>query len=398
MKTKITGSHFMGTTLPRAARYLAAALAAALLFTASGCGEKATGEQSPVGSPSPSSSSPAPSGRTAPETAPSDAPTDAGASPAGEEELFELRAFTPSTFMEFTIADEMGFFRDAGIKIKYVGSQPTGITDLQLIEQGEIDVSYSGHPTVVAQGRLAGLKVKMIVPGMVDGPDNPHVTYLVKEDSPLKTLDDIVGKKVAISGTGVCTDGYLRYYLTQRGLDPDSVEFVGLPQAGQQELAVVEGLVDVTTSHTPYASIALEAGGVRVLGRTWDIFGSPGAGLGARSLPEWIIDEHPDVAQGFVDAMYRARLWSNANPIEAQNLMAAVLGLEEGSVLALLQDENKLIDPSYIDHWVNLAEDIGLWEAGAVAADDIYTNEFVPKDAPESDKTLHWDGLVHNTY
>ncbi|MDR3277498.1 MAG: ABC transporter substrate-binding protein [Oscillospiraceae bacterium] len=373
-------------------RLIAAALAIIMVFALYAC-QKSAGETPATATP-PAATTPPASDTTTPE----DGAPAADPEPIPEAELFELRAFTPTTFMEFTIADEMGFFRDAGIKIKYVGSQPTGITDLQLIEQGEIDVSYSGHPSVVAQSRLAGLKIKMIAPGMVDGPDNPHVTYLVKKDSPLQTLDDIVGKKVGYAGPGVCTDGYLKYYLNSKGLDSESVEFVTLPQGGQPELSVVEGLIDVTTSHTPYATLALETGDVRVLGKTWDIFASPAAGLGARSLPEWIIDEHPDVAQGFVDAMYRARLWCNANPAESADLMAAVLGLAPGSVLPLLQDENKNVVPEYIDLWIELAESVALWDAGAVDPADIYTNAFVPKDAPASDADLHWDGLVHNVY
>jgi ABC-type nitrate/sulfonate/bicarbonate transport system substrate-binding protein len=131
---------------------------------------------------------------------------------------------------------------------------------------------------------------------------------------------------------------------------------------------------------------------------SWDVFHSPGAGLGARAIHDSIIEEHPDVAQGFVDAMYRGRIWSNRNPVEAQNLMAAVLGLEEGSVLALIQDENKNIDPEYIKLWMDLGEKVGVLRPGEVTAEEIYTNAFVPKDIPESDNTLHWDGLVHNDY
>ncbi|MFP3154310.1 ABC transporter substrate-binding protein [Lachnospiraceae bacterium ZAX-1] len=377
-------------------------LSLVLVFSLIGCGKTnesgsdAAKEETPAAEETPATEEEASDdGEEAEEPAKEDQDTA-----VAEDDLFVLRAFTPTTFMEFTIADEMGFFRDGGIQIQYVGSLPTGMTDLQLIEQGEIDVSYSGHPSVVAQARLSGIKVKMIAPGMVDDEKNPHVTYLVKNDSELQTLDDIAGHKVGIGGTGVCTDGYLSYYLNSKGLDASSVEYVKLPQGGAPEQAVVQGLIDVTDSHTPYATLALATGEVRVLGKTWDIFGSPAAGLGARSLPEWIIDEHPDVAQGFVDAMYRARLWSNANPEESANLMAAVLGLKEGEVLPLIQDENKNIEPSYIDLWFELAESeaVGLWETGQITPEEIYTNDFVPKDAPASDADLHWDGEVHNTY
>lgn len=318
----------------------------------------------------------------------------------GEEDgLHVLRAFKPKTFMEFTLADELGFFRDAGIKIKYVGAQPSGMTDLQLIEQGAIDVSYSGHPAVVAQARLSGLKVKMIAPGMVDDPDNPHVTYLVsKSNTTINSLKDIGGAKIGIASHTVCTDGYLKYYAQKNGIDPNSLDFQVMPTGGQPEQAVLQGFIDVTDSHTPYAGIAEATGQYRRIGTTWDIFGTPGAGLGARTLPEWIIENHPDVAQGFVDAMYRSRLWSNANPTEASKLMSAVLGLAEGEVETLVQDPNKNVTPSYLDLWFEIAEQVGLWKPGDIEPSDVYTNDFVPADPPASDDNLHWDGRLHNTY
>jgi hypothetical protein len=40
----------------------------------------------------------------------------------------------------------------------------------------------------------------------------------------------------------------------------------------------------------------------------------------------------------------------------------------------------------------------GLWNEGDITKDEIYTNEFVPKDAPESDKDLHWDGVPNRVF
>jgi len=366
-------------------RIIAAILAASLLLVQFGCTSSSTGDASSSGTSSSASS-----------TASTD--TDPSHQLTQEDGLYVLRAFKPTTFMEFTIADELGFFEDAGIKIDYVGSLPSGVTDYQMIQQGEIDVSYSGHPAGVAQARLAGIQVTMIAPGMVDNENNPHVTYLVDKDSDIQSLKDIAGATIGIAGTGVCTDGYLKYYALENGIDPDSLTFVNMPTGGQPEQSVLQGLIDVTDSHTPYAGIAEATGEYRVIGTTWDIFQNPAAGLGARCLPDWIIEDYPQVAQGFVDAMYRARQWSNANPTEASNLVAAVLGLDSGDVKVLVQDSDKNIEPSYIDLWFQIAEQIGLWEDGDINPSDIYTNAFVPADAPASDETLHWDGTVHNDY
>ena len=136
---------------------------------------------------------------------------------------FKLRAVTQTTFSETIIADRLGFFADEGIEIEYVGALGRGITQFQAIELGEIDVFTQGHLTSVGQARLAGIKVKAVSPGFIDDPDNPHVLYLVREDSPLRSLDDLPGSKVAASAS-VCTDGFLK----RAGWDRRAVPGAGL--------------------------------------------------------------------------------------------------------------------------------------------------------------------------
>ncbi|MDR1299337.1 MAG: ABC transporter substrate-binding protein [Oscillospiraceae bacterium] len=335
-----------------------------------------------------------------PETPPS-APPDAGAD-SGEpaKALFQLRAFDPAVdFVELSIADELGFFADEGLEIVYVGATPQGVSQYQLLEEGEIDIVYSGHPPSIAQARLAGLDVVIVAPGMVDGEWGPHVDYLVREDSPLQTLEDLrPGLKVAIAAVAPCIDGYVRYWAVQHGWDPDEIEWVTLPGSGQMEQAVLDGSIDVTTSHTPNSKIALSKGGYRSLGTTWDIFESPAAGLAVRTVHQSLIDEHPEAVQGFVNAMYRARKWANANREQAENLVSAVFGLNPGDVMANPEDENKNIDPAYMELWWEIAEAIGMWAPGDIAPEETYTNQFVPNDIPESDLTLQWDGTVKNVF
>jgi ABC-type nitrate/sulfonate/bicarbonate transport system substrate-binding protein len=324
-----------------------------------------------------------------------------GANQASKDgkKLFNLRVVDPPVdYLEFVTAWELGFFEEEGINIEFIGTLPSGLKDLQAIEQGLIDASYSGHPSNIAQARLAGIKVKIVQPGMIDTPQSPHVTYLVKKDSKYKTLDDLKGAKVGVSGIGVCTSGYVQYYLERGGWSKDDVDFLTFATAGTQEQAVIQGDIDVSTSHTPYAEITLKTGEVRSIGTTYDIFQSGAGGLGARTLAERIINDHPEVAQGYVNAMYRARLWTNSHFEEAGDLVAAVLGLKKGDVLAIYQDTNKNIDPDYLKIWFDIGLKIGLWNEGDIKPDEIYTNQFVPKDAPTSDKELHWDGTPNRVF
>lgn len=305
-----------------------------------------------------------------------------------ENGLFKLRCVTQTTASETIIADQLGFFADEGIEIVYVGHLGQGVSQFQAIAQGDIDVFTQGHITNVVQARLAGLRVVNVAPGFVDDPENHHVTYLVREDSPIKTIADLPGYMVGISGPGVCIDGFIRVYLEDRGLDYTKVEYITMAQPGQPEQAVLQGLIDVTTSHTPFGGVALARGGVREIGSSWDIFQSPSAGLATRGFSEDFIAEHPDIVQGWSNAMYRARVFSKTNPEYAKQVCADYLGLDVADISVNVYDQHKNYEPEYVQQWFDLSERLGYWNKGDARPEDAYTNAFVPKDVPASDVNI----------
>jgi ABC-type nitrate/sulfonate/bicarbonate transport system substrate-binding protein len=299
------------------------------------------------------------------------------------EGLFVLRAVNPLNANETPVGHVLGFFREEGIQIEFIGATEKGVTDFQLLDMGQIDFAASGHPPELARARLAGSKIIAVASGMVDNPDIPHVRYLVREDSPIKTLDDIVGKKAALKSIGTCQNGYLQYYLKSRGLDPEGVEFIVFGSPGLAEQSIVLGSTDIAAGHPPYAEKVFAAGGVRQVATSWDIFQSPGAGVSVRSVREDLIENHPDVVQGLVNALYKTRTWMNAHPEETKDVLAEWIGLEKGDLSTFWYDPNKNIDPSYIEKWFEISEDLDLWKHGEIYPEDIYTNQFVPKDIDE---------------
>jgi ABC-type nitrate/sulfonate/bicarbonate transport system substrate-binding protein len=293
--------------------------------------------------------------------------------------LFTIKVRSQTSFNEFMVADLRGYFKEEGIDIEYVGLVQ-GLSMYQMLAQGLIDVA-TGHPNQVAQARLAGIKVKAVAPGMVDNLQYPHVRYIARENGPIKSLDDIVGKKVGITDFSSCTDGYLKEYLSRKGIKGE-IEWVTLPTGGQAEQALSQGLIDLTTSHPPFGGIAIQAGGNFQAASTWDIFHSPGAGLSIRVFSDEFIAAHPDVIRGFTKAMYRARKWINENMAEAVPLVSRELGLDPATVSAEKDgfwfEDSPDIKRDYIQQWFDISENLGYWEHGDIAPEDIYTNEFAP--------------------
>jgi ABC-type nitrate/sulfonate/bicarbonate transport system substrate-binding protein len=308
-----------------------------------------------------------------------------------EHELFTLRVITQPIFNEVITADELGFFADEGIKIEYIGTVPTGVTEFQLLEQGEIDAFVSTHPPQVGQARVAGVKAVSVAPGSRDTREYPHIHYLVQNDSDIQSLDDLFGRQIGVASFSACTNGFVDTYLTS--VKPDfteaDVEYILIGQSLEQ--ALIQGLVDVITSHNPAAGVALATGEVREIASSSDILQEENFSLASRGFTEDFMVEHPEVVQGFVNAMYRGRLWINNNLDDAIQLNAYLLGVDPANITAVVYEEAKNNVPEAIDRWVEFGEAVGNWEPGAIKAEDIYSLEFVPEDAPASDATLRWE-------
>ncbi|MDR1978501.1 MAG: ABC transporter substrate-binding protein [Synergistaceae bacterium] len=297
-----------------------------------------------------------------------------------EPELFLIRSSAQTVFNEFHVADLLGFYKEEGLKIEFLGLVE-GLNKYQMLGQGLIDVA-DGHPDQVAKARLAGIKVKAVAPGMVDHPKYPHVRYFAREDGPIKSLDDIVGKKVAIMSYGSCNEGYLKAHLAKKGVEGEA-EWVVLATGGQQEQALTQGLIDLTTSHPPYGSLAEQAGGNRQIATSWDIFNSSAAGLSIRAFSEDFIQKHPDKLRAFSRAMYKARKWIDANMEKAVPLVSEALGLDPTKVSAEWDGRWYAETPGFvkedIELWFEISESLGYWNHGDLKPEDIYTNEFAPE-------------------
>jgi ABC-type nitrate/sulfonate/bicarbonate transport system substrate-binding protein len=315
---------------------------------------------------------------------------DVASGDGGTQELFPLRVITQTVFNEVLVGDTLGFFEDEGIRIEYIGTTPQGVTEFQLLQQGEADAFVSTHPPQVGQARVAGIDVVAVAPGSRDTKLYPHMHYLVPEDSPIQTLDDLKGRTIGIPSIAACTTGLVEYWFANKGQTADA-EFVAL--GTNLESALLQGQIDASTSHNPFAGKALAAGGLRRIATSNDVLQQEDFSLATRGFLRSFIEEHPDVVQGFVNALYRSRVWINDHVEEAATLNATSMQLEPEDVSAALWETSKTLKSKDLERWVELAEIIGNWESGQVTVDELYDNSFGEKipDPPESDKTLSYE-------
>ncbi|MEZ0366365.1 aliphatic sulfonate ABC transporter substrate-binding protein [Mycobacterium sp. pUA109] len=138
---------------------------------------------------------------------------------------------------------------------------------------------------------------------------------VVAKDSPLTSVADLRGKKIAVTKG---TDPY--YFLLQAlataGLSRKDVEIVNLQHA-DGKTALERGDVDAWSGLDPFIAQTVQEQGSRFLYRNPD-FNTYGV-LNAR---EEVISSRPDVVQSVTNVYQEARTWATAHPDELTQLLA----------------------------------------------------------------------------
>ncbi|MDP4145090.1 MAG: ABC transporter substrate-binding protein [Bacillota bacterium] len=295
----------------------------------------------------------------------------------GGKKLFPIRVATQTGFNEFDVATALGYFKEEGIEIKYTGVLQAGTSEVQTVVAGSNDV-FTGHPSTVAKAVLAGAKIKIVSPGMVDNANFVHMDYMVRKDGPIQSAEDLKKRKVkvAVAGTGSCSDLIALEWAKKNGIPEENLEFVLMPEA-QQEQAVTQGLVDIANLHPVSYKKAHADGKLKTLFTSWEVVGSPAAGSSIRGFSDKFIKEHPDVVRGFIRALYKAHVYINSHQKESIDIVAKALDKDPSTLATFWYDENKKVQDSYVQTWLDLMKAHGqLKSTDSIKASDIYTNEY----------------------
>ena len=138
--------------------------------------------------------------------------------------------------------------------------------------------------------------------------------FLVLPNSPIKTVADVKGKKIAVT-KGTDPYFYLLRSLDANGLEPTDVQIVHL-QHPEGKVALEQGRVDAWVGIDPHLSAA-QLAGARTVYRNKD-YALP-AVLNTR---ESFLKEQPEAVKTVLKVYERARRWIIDNPKETAALVA----------------------------------------------------------------------------
>lgn len=119
------------------------------------------------------------------------------------------------------VADELGYFRDAGLAARIVPpADPNDPPRLVAAGRGDVAVSYPHTQVEQAVQDIPTMRIGALV-------DTPLSTIMVLADGPVKKLADFRGRKIGYSISGIET-ALLHTMLATEGVKPDEVELVNV--------------------------------------------------------------------------------------------------------------------------------------------------------------------------
>jgi NitT/TauT family transport system substrate-binding protein len=153
---------------------------------------------------------------------------------AEEKVHFSVAAVTGSYMDEF-VAIEKGYHRDEGLSVEMI--RAGGGIATQALVAGDLHFSTSAGSALSAM--LRGAEIKVIYTNI----DRPGY-QLWSAQPEVRTLKDLIGKKVAITSRGDTQELSVRLLLRKHGIDANAVVYVPVGFGATRLAALQTGVVD----------------------------------------------------------------------------------------------------------------------------------------------------------
>lgn len=281
--------------------FVAASLAAALLFAACGDDSGTSGADGATSSSSGGSTATSSSG-------------------GGEQVTLRLGYFPNITHATALVGVGKGIFAEklgSNVKLE-TATFNVGTKAVEAMFSDAIDATYVGpNPAINAYAQSKGDAVRI-----VSGATSGGAFFVVKPE--ISSAADLKGKTVASPGLGGTQDVALRSWLADQGLKTDTAGGGDVKIAPQENAQTLESFIAGTIQGAwvpePWATRLVKEGGGKVLVDESTLW--PGGKYVTTHLmvSKKFLDKHPDVVKRLIEGQIAANDFVNANADEAQKI------------------------------------------------------------------------------
>jgi NitT/TauT family transport system substrate-binding protein/sulfonate transport system substrate-binding protein len=258
-----------------------------------------------------------------------------------------------------------------------------GISDrFQAYLAGAIDAG-TAPPFSVLFARARGVDLKIVAGIVQEATGGFSASFMVKEDSPIRSAADLKGKIVGILSPMTSPDFHVRAYLLKAGMNPDKdVKLVPIPFPAMGT-AVRSGKIDVAAFTEPFYSAEREKGGLRQL-----FTGREAVGFDHDLLDLWFgerfIRAQPEAVRGYISDYVAVTKYYLANREQAKREIhkAGFVKVPLETYLKLLEykrDPDARVDPESLKRVEVFMREKLAWLDAPLNIDQILDLRFVGK-------------------
>jgi ABC-type nitrate/sulfonate/bicarbonate transport system substrate-binding protein len=226
------------------------------------------------------------------------------------------------SFIPLEAGIRKGIFKTDGIEIERI-DLPGSAKLHQAVAAGAVDIALSGGPDLayIAKGAPELGVAQMAGPPLFLGITVPY-------NSPIKTADDLKGKKISVSAGGGVTKWLILRLAQQKGWGPDGVvpvasggdwaSQIAVLTTGQVDAAVTAAALGFKLEETKQGRLLMTTGAIAPDFIQHVIFAS-----------NQIIHDNPDGVRRFLKAWFETIAWMRANRTESIAIARGVTGFDD---------------------------------------------------------------------
>jgi ABC-type nitrate/sulfonate/bicarbonate transport system substrate-binding protein len=258
------------------------------------------------------------------------------------------------------VGEVKGYFKDGGLDVESVEYQ-SGNQLIEALVRGDVDI-------VCCSGIVAGLDAQVVTPNKIklfttqdDSRGLDWNKLVVKNESTLKSIQDLSNKKIAVFPGSTAAPSFQKY-LEKNGIDISKVEIIPTP-APNQIAALESGSVDALWAYDPNGVIALSSGKYRQIDSSIYFKLNPKSASGAGFIGVKFISEKPELASKFVKAFDYSQKFIREDIVESKTIAANLFKYESGVIDKLnlaYYFENSKIDIARIQEYVDFLNELGI--------------------------------------
>jgi NitT/TauT family transport system substrate-binding protein len=274
-----------------------------------------------------------------------------------EKSTIKVSVMKTTDLAPFHLAVKEGYFKDEGLEVETVDAKSSDESSNKLVA-GDVDIAYSSYtPFFLAQSKNSARAkggIKLVADAASASPNS--CVIVATPDSSVKSVKDLAGKRIAVTGPGSVATLLTMSTLRNNGVDYSDVDWIPTPFP-QTAVALKQHNVDAAFVTDPFIQDSMKKAGAQPIidtatGPTEDF---PVAGYASTGD---FTKANPKTIAAFQRAMQRGTELAESDRGKVEPMLVQYSGVDEDTAkLATLLNFQSKLDASRLQRVPDLMKD-----------------------------------------